>query len=791
MLRKSILKKVLIANTIIFALVFVFSFVNSFAAEIVPQNNFGTENQMVKEVAKVLLPATGLITAAIMGILKLTVVVLVTLISGVLGSALIGVGKLLTVDAILFNNVELLNLDFWGANQGEYSGYFEGIAKGFRVTFVIGLALQFVALIAALIKYMTINTSMNKADVKELLVNIVKGTVIMFGVLSFMFLMIQINTTLVKALEKGLNKGDSWFSGIDGTMFTQILTNWGVGGFVATLAFAMGTAYALVMFWYYLKRFVRITFLMMIAPLITATYTLDMVGDKKSQTVNIWVKDFMTNLFIQPFHILVYLSTVVPVLNSTDKNTLLSSTMFDHIEVIIVSIVALGFIHRGEKLVRRLFGVEKADSLNDSLAVAFMVVSNSEKIIKGAQKVNNEAKEFKQVKMAQDKIASDKEKVKGFSNSKGGNGQAQGQGKKNKNNDGGVSKAQANLNATISGVASTSPGTLSAPDKLRQMKARNKQQKRKLKMHKKQGRKRKFKMVAAKTLSAATFGTVGLMGAMAVRDLTSAGEFIFATSGFKEGAKLVERVDTKRKNKKEGKLRKRLTETDEEFEGRVQEETDNYALVAATQLDVLDKLQNENTEPEENSQNLTDTELQDREFADTLHAEKQIEEIINKEENKDKDGKSDLQKEYETNKKAFIKHLTDTTKADTETAAEFVSQVEQQMLEGRTVLTEGLSEEARAFMVSVQERLILQTMELYKEKVSEVPSDILEQREEEKLGKVSHISERIGRSRTELIDAGVLRNVYHTEEQAKQEKGVNKEEEILSLDKIATDLLIK
>lgn len=48
-------------------------------------------------------------------------------------------------------------------------------------------------------------------------------------------------------------------------------------------------------------------FLIMIAPIITVTYAMDKVGDGRAQAFSVWIKEFVTNVLIQPLHALIYM----------------------------------------------------------------------------------------------------------------------------------------------------------------------------------------------------------------------------------------------------------------------------------------------------------------------------------------------------------------------------------------------------------------------------------------------------------------------------------------------------
>ena len=56
---------------------------------------------------------------------------------------------------------------------------------------------------------------------------------------------------------------------------------------------------------------------MMVAPIITATYALDVMDDKKSQTLEFWTKKFLHTVFIQLFHVFIYVALILPLITGT------------------------------------------------------------------------------------------------------------------------------------------------------------------------------------------------------------------------------------------------------------------------------------------------------------------------------------------------------------------------------------------------------------------------------------------------------------------------------------------
>ncbi|MBR3163163.1 MAG: hypothetical protein IKF17_03580 [Clostridia bacterium] len=97
----------------------------------------------------------------------------------------------------------------------------------------------------------------------------------------------------------------------------------------------------------YLKRLLYMAFLTIIAPLVALTYPIDKINDGQAQGFNTWLKEYIFNLLIQPMHLLLYFILVTSAIDLAGKN-------------VIYSLVALGFMLPAEKLLRSMFGFEKA-----------------------------------------------------------------------------------------------------------------------------------------------------------------------------------------------------------------------------------------------------------------------------------------------------------------------------------------------------------------------------------------------------------------------------------------------
>ncbi len=111
--------------------------------------------------------------------------------------------------------------------------------------------------------------------------------------------------------------------------------------------YLMLVIYSIRFTWIYLKRVVNMAFLTLIAPIVAFTYPIDKVGDGQAQAFNMWVKEFSFNALIQPLHLLIYTILVGSAVQLATDNPL-------------YAIVCLGFIIAAEKILKQMFGFNKA-----------------------------------------------------------------------------------------------------------------------------------------------------------------------------------------------------------------------------------------------------------------------------------------------------------------------------------------------------------------------------------------------------------------------------------------------
>lgn len=99
----------------------------------------------------------------------------------------------------------------------------------------------------------------------------------------------------------------------------------------------------IIFLWKYLKRMFTIVFLILLGPISCITYPIDKISDGKAQAFNKWLTEFIYNVLIQPFHLLLYLVLVGSATKIASEN-------------LIYALACLGMLIPAEKFVKEMFG---------------------------------------------------------------------------------------------------------------------------------------------------------------------------------------------------------------------------------------------------------------------------------------------------------------------------------------------------------------------------------------------------------------------------------------------------
>ena len=116
--------------------------------------------------------------------------------------------------------------------------------------------------------------------------------------------------------------------------------------------------YTFMFTWEYMKRAITLAFLTIIAPLVVLTYPIDKMGDGKAQAFGMWLKEYIFNALLQPFHLIIY-------------TVFLGAGMTIVMDNPLYAILFLAFISPAEKILRKFFKFDQASTAGASFAGAF------------------------------------------------------------------------------------------------------------------------------------------------------------------------------------------------------------------------------------------------------------------------------------------------------------------------------------------------------------------------------------------------------------------------------------
>ena len=287
--------------------------------------------------------------------------VLTWIMNAVVGEGLTGT---LSVADILFNNVTLTGINFFELNSGDST--VDQIRKSVSIWYYSVRNLAAILLIVIIV-YVGIRMALStiaedKAKYKQMLIDWITGLALLFVLHYLMVAIVNINNILVDVLKSTITGSNGQISD---TIMDQLFSDaLGIGftqGLGSALCYVLLVGVTFLFLISYVKRMITIAFLIVIAPLVTVTYSIDKMGDSKSQALNTWLKEFSYNILIQPFQCVTYLAlgqTAITVLQNGYS-----------LKAIIIAIAMLIFVLTSEKIIKHIFHFE-SQSMSDTLAAA-------------------------------------------------------------------------------------------------------------------------------------------------------------------------------------------------------------------------------------------------------------------------------------------------------------------------------------------------------------------------------------------------------------------------------------
>ena len=258
--------------------------------------------------------------------------------------------------------IKFLDINFFDTEKSDdatVNKIRESIAKVYYLMRNIAIVASLVVLIYVGIRMAISSVADTKAKYKEMFKDWLMGFIMLFVLHYIMVATVYINNSLVDLVYTIMGSTQDGFSRVTEDIDDVIVGSGFFRGWGALIVYVAMLGVTVAFFVQYIKRFFTIGFLVAISPLITVTYSIDKMGDGKSQALNTWLKEFIFNIIIQPFHCIIY-----AMMCSTAVNSLAQTTSLKNFVVAIMSIL---FVFKAEDIIKNIFGF-RAGTLENAAA---------------------------------------------------------------------------------------------------------------------------------------------------------------------------------------------------------------------------------------------------------------------------------------------------------------------------------------------------------------------------------------------------------------------------------------
>lgn len=260
----------------------------------------------------------------------------------------------ITVQGIVAGEYPMLNNDFL-LSQEKKSDTNEIVKEQVAIWYYgirnLAIVISLLVLIYIGIRMAISTLADDKAKYKKMLISWLQSFILIFFLHYIILLAMVIQKVCMDVFKPYLETLTSPETSILGSSLEMIIVGKGWNIVWAAILYWMVTYYQIKFFFLYAKRMISTAFLIIIAPLITVTYSIDKVKDNEAQAFKSWLQEFMVNIFVQPVHIIVYLVFIVSASEIAPKLPLFT-------------IIFFGALSRGEKVIKGVFGMRGRKSIN-------------------------------------------------------------------------------------------------------------------------------------------------------------------------------------------------------------------------------------------------------------------------------------------------------------------------------------------------------------------------------------------------------------------------------------------
>ncbi len=267
-----------------------------------------------------------------------------------------------TIGELLGNQYNLFKIDFWNVNTtGDSSNIINPIRASvitwyytIRNVAIIGMVVVLVYIgirLGLILVSSDASSAKERARYKSLLISWLQGLALMFMLHYIMIAIVMLSDLLLDIL---VNISNSIQTSMGGQGIEQQLVNnvWATlwapdteHPFWTFVIYVMLIYYQLKFIIVYLFRSIKIYFYVVISPLVCLTYSIDKVGDGKSQAFDHWLREFMGDVLIQPIQLIVYTIFILSagqLINDAPLLMVILLASLSNLEKIIIKIVLGG-----------------------------------------------------------------------------------------------------------------------------------------------------------------------------------------------------------------------------------------------------------------------------------------------------------------------------------------------------------------------------------------------------------------------------------------------------------------
>lgn len=260
----------------------------------------------------------------------------------------------LTIDKIIFNKVPLLDVNVFSDTAGGYKLkedsslqiIRDSVATWYYIIRNITIALMLLILIYVGIRMAITTVASEKAEYKRMLVNWFVGFIIIFLIQYFLILVLNINSTILGWIMKSQNSL-GFEDGIYETVRRKAYEIKLSSGMTGTILYITLIILMIKFLYVYIKRLLAVCILIVMAPMMGASYAISKVRTGKAKAFTRWMKDYTLLVLIQSVHALVYTLFLTVVLKITNES----------LSGIMLALIVMNFMLKAVDIFTSIFGM--------------------------------------------------------------------------------------------------------------------------------------------------------------------------------------------------------------------------------------------------------------------------------------------------------------------------------------------------------------------------------------------------------------------------------------------------